>query len=63
MRRYDRVTSAPRSSRRTTPSDEIVMLGRHELEDEARRAMVLLTALFGLSLLLAIGAGVYSYKS
>jgi hypothetical protein len=53
MRRYDRIASS-----RHAFSYAAGQRGRHELEGDARRATILLTGLFGLLLLLAVGAGI-----
>jgi hypothetical protein len=52
MRRYDRMASSRRAF-----SYAAGQHARHELDDDARRASILLIGLFGLLLLLAIGAG------
>jgi hypothetical protein len=53
MRRYDRMAASRRALSYAAGKH-----GRHELADDARRASILLTGLFGLLLLLAIGAGI-----
>jgi hypothetical protein len=53
MRRYDRMVSGRRAV-----SYAAGKYGRHELDGDARRASILLTGLFGLLLLLAVGGGI-----
>jgi hypothetical protein len=53
MRRYDRMAASRRGLSYAAGKH-----GRHQLDDDARRALILLTGLFGLLLLLAIGAGI-----
>jgi hypothetical protein len=53
MRRYDRMAASRRALSYAAEKHS-----RHEVDDDARRASILLTGLFGLLLLLAIGAGI-----
>jgi hypothetical protein len=53
MRRYDGIASSRRAY--TCAAGHY---GRHAFNDDARRASIVLTGLFGLLLLLAVGAGI-----
>jgi hypothetical protein len=52
MRRYDRIASSRRAL------SYAARRGRHDREGDARRASIVLIGLFGLLLLLAVGAGI-----
>jgi hypothetical protein len=53
MRRYDRVASSRRAYSYAAGHH-----AKHEFDSDARRASILLAGLFGLLLLLAVGAGI-----
>lgn len=60
MRRYDRVVSGRRAVSYAAGKYGRHERDGHELDGDARRASILLTGLFGLLLLLAVGAGIWA---